>query len=55
MRKMTLDDVADLYKLKTGQQARIRPIDVVVEWACEQPEVWVDEDDDGQLYLKEDT
>ena len=46
---LTWDDLADLYKERTGGKARIRPMDEIYDWAVSQPDI--EETDDG-LILK---
>ena len=36
---LTWDDLADLYKERTGGRARIKPMDEIYEWACEEPDI----------------
>jgi len=31
--ELTYDDLADLYRVKTGSSARIKPMNFVLEWA----------------------
>jgi len=54
MKKKTLtwDDLADFYTQKTGNRARIRPMDEIYEWAIKQKEVKVNKE--GFLYLNND-
>lgn len=45
---LTWDDLANLYKEKTGRTARIRPMDEILKWATKHPDFYVD--NDGYLY-----
>jgi len=49
---LTWADVADFYKLKTGNCARIKPVDWVYEWAAKQKEIKVI--DDSSLVFKKE-
>lgn len=44
MKELTWDELADFYKKKTGQLAKIRPMDEIYEWATKQQEIVVNED-----------
>ena len=46
---LTWDDLADLYKERTGGSAKIRSMDAIYDWAVSQPDI--EETDDG-LILK---
>jgi len=41
---ITNDDLADFYYKKTGQTARILPVEYVYKWATKQPEIVVNKD-----------
>lgn len=45
MKPLTYDDLADMYKIRTGGNARICPMQRIVEWALTQPDVDVDAED----------
>lgn len=49
MKSLTWDDLADLYKERTGGRARIQPMDNIYNWAIKQPDIKVNED--SSLYL----
>lgn len=36
---LTWDDLADLYKERTGGIARIKPMDMIYRWACTQKDI----------------
>jgi len=42
---LTRDDLADLYQSRTGNKARIRPMDEVADWATRQHDIKVGKDD----------
>lgn len=44
MKELTWNDLAEFYKKKTGQSARIRPMDDIYTWATKQPEIIVNKD-----------
>ena len=52
MKNLTFNDLADIYHERTGQQARIRSIDSVLEWAEKQTDI-IEVDDEGYFHLKE--
>ncbi len=47
---LTWDDIAIIYKERTGGSAKIRPMDDIFDWATGQPDI--EETDDGSLRLK---
>ena len=49
---LTWDDLADLYKERTGGKARIRPMDEIYDWAVSQPDI--KETDDGLILNKKE-
>lgn len=49
---MTWDEVAVLYKSRTGRSARIRPLNAIFEWALGQDDI--EENEDGELYMIHD-
>lgn len=50
---LTWDDLADFYKLKTGNSARIRPMNAIYQWDVKQEEIKVMEDSSLILKTKE--
>lgn len=44
MSQLTWDDIAGLYKAKTGRTAKVLPMDEVYEWAAQRDEIVVNED-----------
>lgn len=46
---LTWDDLADLYRIRTGGVARIRPMEEVFDWALTQPDI--SKTEDGSLIL----
>ncbi len=36
---LTWDDLADLYHKRTGGQARVKPMDIIFEWATTQQDI----------------
>ena len=42
---LTWDDLAELYQSRTGNKARIRPMDEVAAWATRQRDIRVGKDD----------
>ena len=51
-KRMTFDDIADFYKEKTGGRAKIKPIDMILDWAEKQTDS-IRVDKEGYFYLKE--
>lgn len=49
---LTWDDLANLYKERTGGRARTRPMGSVYEWAIEQPDI--EETDNGLILNKKE-
>lgn len=49
---LTWDDLADLYKERTGGRARIRPMDEIYDWAVSQPDI--KKTDDGLILNKKE-
>ena len=49
--KLTWSDLADLYKKETGHSAKIKPMEVIFDWAATLPYITVNKD--GSLSLKE--
>ena len=43
-KELTWDEIADFYDKKTGRTARIKPMDIIYEWATEQKEIIVNKD-----------
>ena len=50
MDSLTWDDLANLYHDRTGNQARIRPMEEIFNWAANQPDI--KENEDGSLSLE---
>lgn len=43
-KSLTNDELADFYHSKTGEQAKVNPVNVIYEWAAKQPEITVNPD-----------
>lgn len=52
LKPLTWDELADLYRQRTGGNARIKPMEEVAKWAETQPDVEVDKDDNICLKVK---
>ena len=48
-KRLSYDDIADIYKEVTGQSARIRPIDSIVDWAEARKDLFFT-DEEGYFY-----
>ncbi len=44
IKELTWEELADFYKKKTGQSAKIRPMDDIFEWAERQEEITLTKD-----------
>jgi hypothetical protein len=53
MTNLTWDDLANLYKERTGGTARIKPMDSIFEWATNQSDITLNEDGTLSLTNKE--
>jgi hypothetical protein len=51
--ELTWDDLAELYKSRTGGRARIMPMATIFEWAKSQPDI--EETADGGLVMSNPT
>lgn len=50
MKKLTWDDLAELYKERTGGRARIMPMDTIFKWAANEPDI--EKTEDGGLVME---
>ena len=48
---LTWDQLASIYHEKTGQQARIQPMDKIFEWAKKQTDIFKVDPIEGTLHL----
>lgn len=50
-KRLTWDDIADLYAERTGGRARIQPMDTIRDWALRQADISTDKD--GYIVLNQ--